>query len=186
MDIEDIDFNDRRHQILIMTLSKKNNYHINTLSVNVMNKIPNHLISMFGRENVISYFKNKNAFYCEDKNYKGYLMFIDKKAIGFVLFFDNEIYSILEYLLIDKEYQLNGYGRILLQLYIINSNDKLLIKIKEEDIENDSYKFYKKIGFEYGYEIIDKLKNDNPLSAMTLLLCHQSKKSLYYRIISQK
>ena len=127
--------------------------------------------------------KNENAFYADDKNYKGFILFIKKKAIGFIIFYRNEVYDTLLYLLIDKEYQSKGYGSILLKFLITDTiqNTKLFIKIKKEDIEN--YIFYKKLGFEYGNEIIDKINNVDIISTLTLQLCNHEKKSLYYRII---
>lgn len=186
IDIEDIDFNNKKHQILIMTLSKKNKYHIETLSTHIMRKIPNNILTaLLNKEMVLTILKNENAFYADDSNYKGFILFINKKAIGFIIFYRNEVYDTLLYLLIDKEYQSKGYGSILLKFLITNTiqNTKLLIKLKEKDIEN--YTFYKKLGFEYGNEIIDKIKNDNDniISTLTLQLCNQEKKSLYYRII---
>jgi GNAT superfamily N-acetyltransferase len=183
MNIETIDYDNKRHKTLIMTLSKKNNYYYDEFKVHILQEIPSICQLLFTEEHNKKILMNMNAFYSKEKNYKGYIMFIKKVAIGFIMYYDNDNYNIINYLLIDKDYQLKGCGKALLKYFLKKSNNKI---IEANQVLDNSVEFYIKNGFKENYELMDELIDEEKIKILkeltiTKLLKNEINNYYYYK-----
>ena len=160
--IENIDFNNKKQTKLICELSKKNDYYYNDINLQVGKNIKDLQKRGLNKYQIKLFILRNIAFYGDNENYKGYLLYVDDKAIGFIMYYNNKvegksINDTVHYLLIDKEYQSKGYGSLLLKHYI-NKTDTLVIKVNQ--VEEKAEKFYRKHGFNEDYKIYYDYQKD--------------------------
>jgi RimJ/RimL family protein N-acetyltransferase len=155
MSLIQIDFDFSPHKEIIMKLCNRNKFYEDDISVIVNRDLPtnykNYLIKIVGVEKYENH--NKNLF--TGLKHFGYFIIVEenlkKKVIGFIIYHIKEKFrgSELLFILIDKKYQNNGYGTMLLNKYIQDINEKKImisiVKIENKEMCN----FYKKTGFKY-------------------------------------
>jgi GNAT superfamily N-acetyltransferase len=174
LNIVDIDFKKKEHKILIKTLSTKNNYHEGDILVSLKDM---KFLKLYAKhqdkqlEKMVNDMSNENVFYEDDDKYRGWLIFIGTKAIGFLMYFSNEYLDVLHFLLIDKPYQNKGYGSMLFKYFLVYST-KPIIKIAQSDIDG----YYEKFGF----MDLKKFEKTYPHIFLVQTSEQKSKKALYY------
>lgn len=158
MNFIEINFNNEKHTSYIYQLSKRNNFYLNDIG------------SWLYSKNEKSTFNNWNLYYLNNNNpniikfpyWKGLLCILDKKIIGFIIYYErhyiNDIGNFLsiEFMLIDKLYQRNGYGKLIIEYLKEKYDDKNYISVCIEN-KNKYIDFYKNIGF------IEVSKSNNKL-----------------------
>ena len=92
---------------------------------------------------------------------------LDKKVIGFIIYYErhyiNDIGNFLsiEFMLIDKLYQRNGYGNLIIEYLKEQYHDKNYISVCIEN-KNKYINFYKNIGFkEFHNEPLKKILTED-------------------------
>lgn len=110
-------------------------------------------------------------------NDKHFLIFNFKKLIGYGLLRYFEKYSILDTIIVNKNFRGNGFGKKIVSNLIKNENNPIFLLC-----ENKNINFYSKIGFKINneIEIIDRKKNKN----LNIMNINNStlKKIKYYHI----
>ena len=104
-----IDFINSNHLKYISKLSKRNNFYLEQLHVK--------MYGSYETEHGYAVIKNVMDLFINEKYRKGHFLIQNKKIIGFILYqnLDN-VYAKLDFILIDKEYQKQGFGTILYQI----------------------------------------------------------------------
>ena len=115
----EINFNDLNHKNYILKLSKRNNYHYDTIRVILNKTMPIQIISMLKTcgfteeeisEKILEYNKINGGSWGENDNYKGLFIIKNKKVIGYTVYCIDNYKTEIMYILIDKEYQKQGIG----------------------------------------------------------------------------
>lgn len=157
-EIIECDFNNEKHIQSIWILSKKNNFNVNDLQMNLFGK--SSILKLFcSDEEIYNEGKKINAIFKENKNWKGFLLVKNNKVFGFIIYYNNEnVYSNLDYLLIDKKYRNKGFSKLLINHLInnIKNNTNQSLIVCKSDFDKIDY--YKKFNF---VEIKDMIKNLN-------------------------
>lgn len=122
-----IDFINSNHLKYISKLSKRNNFYPEQLHVK--------MYGSYETEHGYAVIKHEMDLFINEKYRKGHFLIQNKKIIGFILYQNLEnVYAKLDFLLIDKEYQKQGFGTI---LYQILENECITNKLKYLVVECD-------------------------------------------------
>jgi ribosomal protein S18 acetylase RimI-like enzyme len=150
-----INFNDTNHKNYILKLSKRNNYHYDTIGLIIKKTMPTQIITMLKTcgftedeisEKILEYNKINGGSWGENDNYKGLFIIKNKKVIGYIVYCIDNYKTEIMYILIDKEYQKQGIGLRLLNYVkeiLKKSNEKVIMAC----IDKDSKEWYLKNGF---------------------------------------
>jgi len=168
MSIVPINFNFAPHKNIIMKLCERNNFYEADVYFELFKDCPpeikNNMIKLIGKN---EYKKNldkqiKKTFGGLESS--GYFITIEeegrKKVAGFIIYnIEIEVKkSYLLFILIDKKKQKNGLGSELINKYIKDVEEQMLIyasvKIENREISN----FYKKFGFDNYSNLIENIK----------------------------
>lgn len=135
----EIDFNNTNHQNYILKLSQRNNFHT---------------FEMF------LYMHNDKLKYGINPKYGGFFKVVNKKVVGFILTYTDEeiVFSQILYILVDKKYQSIGFGKELIQYHIDFICHNPNIKMVYVDAENETIKWYEKLGFYDEQSTLQKIK----------------------------
>ena len=163
--MDNIDFLNAFHCNNIFKLAKNNNFYVKDLEILILkkwNSIP--LSSEFLK-------KTNTICYADNKNYKGFLISKNNIIIGFIIYFTvSNIYDNIHFLLIDKEYQKQGYGSLLLKKVIDNSKCQF-IKVNKPELS--ILDFYKKHGFSNILSIIECCPDFDTIANLILVSLKQ-------------
>ena len=195
MSIVSINFNFAPHKNIIMKLCERNNFYEGDIYFEIFKDFPpeikNSGIKLLGEDeyNKRSNEQIKKAFGGLESF--GYFITIEeegkKKVSGFIIYnIEIEIKkSYLLFILIDKKYQKNGLGSELINKYIKDVEDKMIIyasvKIENREVSN----FYKKFGFDNHSNLIEYIKGKyemlhyipkKSLKVLLVLKCLSNKK----------
>ena len=163
-----INFNFEPHKNIIMRLCERNNFYEDDIYFELFkdfpHKIKKSVIELLGQDEY-----NKRLNEQLEKSFSGlesfgYFITIEeegkKKVAGFIIY-NIELAvkkSYLLFILIDKKYQKNGLGSELINKYIKDVEDKMIIyasvKIENREVSN----FYKKFGFDNNSNLIENTK----------------------------
>ena len=175
-----IDFQNKKHLEYISILSKKNNFYQNDLN------------SWLYSTDIKSSFINWNNYYINNNNknifiiplWQGLFLSLNNKIIGFIIFYQRHYndnignFLSIEFMLIDKKFQNNEYGKMLFS-YIYNKyNDKDFIVVCIEN-KNKFINFYIKNGF-IDYKSINNDKCKNHQIEFSTFLNNNDFNWLYY------
>jgi len=161
-------FNFAPHKNIIMRLCERNNFYEDDIYFELFKdfppKIKKSVIELLGQDEY-----NKRLNKQLEKSFSGlesfgYFITIEeegkKKVAGFIIY-NIELAvkkSYLLFILIDKKYQKNGLGSELINKYIKDVEDKMIIyasvKIENREVSN----FYKKFGFDNHSNLIENTK----------------------------
>lgn len=158
MSLISIDFDFSPHKDIIMKLCSRNDFYENDVYSVINRDIPinlkNNLKKIVGVEKIEKSINELKKRFI-GLNHFGYFIIVEenlkKKVIGFIIYHIKEKFrgSELLFILIDKKYQNNGYGTMLLNKYIQDLNEKQLIMSIVKIEKNETGNFYKKTGFKY-------------------------------------
>jgi ribosomal protein S18 acetylase RimI-like enzyme len=161
-----INFNDSNHKNYILKLSKRNNYHYETIGVILNKTMPPHIISILKssgltekeiNEKILEYDRMNGGSWGENENYKGLFIIKNKKVIGYTVFCIDETNTEILFILIDKDYQREGIGSKVLNYVkeiLKQSNEKIIMAC----IDKSSRDWYLKNGFISEREYYEKLR----------------------------
>jgi len=165
----EIDFNNEKHIEYILKLARRNNFYVPDLNYLVGGILFPEMEKLFDES---TFFKSKmdvyNAcpIYQLEEDRKGFLVCIDKKVVGFIIYYLEHKLNItrVNFLLIDKKYTSNGYGSYLLSL--IEKTNKFIVIDK---VEPDFVGYYKKKGYSEMTKMMMKMFNIEDNGYKTLL-----------------
>ena len=137
-----IDYDNKNHEKIILTLSKRNKFYIPELTLKFNKNLP---ISFVQERLRSSNFLKNNPESIMGMVWCGKLIILDNKVIGFCIQKENSKELCIVYLLIDKKYQNQTYGTTYVERLKSEINDKYLTVSRRED--KRLINFYKKLGF---------------------------------------
>ena len=150
--IVDVNFHNSNHNEIIKKLSKRNKFHKADIHAccDDYEYALNKFMSLCNKNNIkINHQKQQEYIDCLQKeayknnpNYKGYLVCLENKPIGFILYYlrsNNCNHLNIHFLLIDKNYQRNGYGTILINHLKQAYEDFVIVVRSDNDYSNDWY-----------------------------------------------
>jgi|TARA_B000000475_G_scaffold272261_1_gene272990 ribosomal protein S18 acetylase RimI-like enzyme len=182
MNFLNINFENNTHLKYINILSKRNNFYKDDLN------------KWLYSNDIKSSFNNWNNYYINNKNkniyiiplWQGVFLSLNNKIIGFIIFYQRHYndnignFISIEFMLIDKEFQNKGYGKILFN-YIFNKFTNIdFITVCIEN-KNEFINFYYKIGF-IDYKLIFNNKCKNHQIEFSTFLNNNDFNWLYYII----
>jgi len=138
----DIDYDNKNHEKIILTLSKRNKFYIPELTLKFNKNLP---ISFVQERLKSSNFLKNYPESIMSLVWCGKLIVLDNKVIGFSIQKENSKELCIVYLLIDKKYQNQTYGTTYVERLKSEINDKYLTVSRRED--KRLINFYKKLGF---------------------------------------
>jgi len=152
-----IDYDNKNHEKIILTLSKRNKYYIPVLTL----KFNKNLECSFVQEKLkaLNFLKNNpespSLVWC------GELIVLDNKVIGFCIQQESSKELGIAFILIDKKYQNQTYGSTYIEKLKKKSeiNDKYLTVCSVDDERHIN--FYKKLGFKSTYEWLMTLSDED-------------------------
>jgi ribosomal protein S18 acetylase RimI-like enzyme len=170
MSIIPINFNFSPHKNIIMKLCKRNNFYEDDIYLEIFKDFPpeikNNVIKLLGEDEYKKNLDKQNKKTFDGLESFGYFITIEeegkKKVAGFIIY-NVELKvkkSYLLFILIDKKYQKNGLGTELINKYIKDIEEQMIIyasvKIENREIKN----FYKKFGFDNHSNLIENIKEN--------------------------
>jgi ribosomal protein S18 acetylase RimI-like enzyme len=166
--IVDINYNNDLHIKIIKKLSKKNNFHIEDV-YGVCGDLKYGLdkrTSIYEKLNIEIekkfYIEMEKKFYKNNSNYKGLIICKEKKPVGFLLYYirpHNCSCLDIEFLLIDKNEQKNGFGTKLID-HIKQKYENYVIVVKSDN--DNSNKWYIHKGFLTDSQYFSKIREKYP------------------------
>ena len=166
--ISEINLYSEVHREIVMKLCNRNNFHEGDVYMELYKDFPrehkNQIIELIGK----SEYDKRTKKFIEERfiglESSGYFITIEKaskkKVVGFIMYNVEEMTkkSDLLFILIDKNYQNNGFGTKLVDKYIeVIIQKKLLyatVKVENKIV----YNFYKKFGFDKHEDLIKSEK----------------------------
>ena len=122
-----IDFINSNHLKYISKLSKRNDFYQKQLNTK--------MYGIYETDHGYAVIKNEMDLFINEEYRKGYFLVKNNKVIGFIIYQNpHNVYAKLDFLLIDKEYQKQGFGTI---LYQILKNECILDKLQFLVVECD-------------------------------------------------
>jgi ribosomal protein S18 acetylase RimI-like enzyme len=168
MSIVPINFNFTPHKNIIMKLCERNKFYEGDVYLELFRdfpqKIKNNVIKLLGEDEYKQILNKQNKKTFDGLESFGYFITIEeegkKKVVGFIIYnIELEFKkSYLLFMLIDKKYQKNGLGTELINKYIKDVEEKMIIyasvKIENREVSN----FYKKFKFDNHSNLIENIK----------------------------
>jgi GNAT superfamily N-acetyltransferase len=191
------------HRNIVMKLCERNKFCEDDVYAELYRDAPPHLkkrLNTLDKRLYRKFMDNLNERFSGLES-NGYFIIIEKndkkKVVGFIIYNINESIqaSSLLFILIDKKYQNNGLGTILVTKYIQEVDDKKLLGANVKIIDEKVEKFYKKMRFDEYPDLIKSEKGQykvlHYIPADTLHLLRAFKciekldKSSQQRVLSQ-
>lgn len=158
-----VDYNNPLHLECIWKLSNRNNFHKDDIRCCLYGDVSlmanKYKIPLSSKLYKLIKVQGLRSMYNKDKKYKGILVCVGKKVVGFILYYIRLNYTEVDllFILVDKTVRNKGYGRgLIMELHRILSNTKPVIIVRVDDVLLQSY--YKKLG----YVLLDGLDSNDP------------------------
>lgn len=157
MNIEFLDLKNINNKKIIFDLSSKNNFYVQDIQFTIdyciedlLDLVNNHEILKKNEEGIKDYNKSVKEIVEYNKQFDFKCIVIKiSKVVGFLIYqkIINNDRHVINYFLIDKEYQNKGYGKLLMNKFLDIVPKPHIIDVDIFKNEKRMIKFYNKFGF---------------------------------------